>query len=175
MQTILVSYASKYGSTEQIAQAIATTLRKAHLDVHILPANAVDSLDAFSAVVFGSAVYVGAWTEDAMAFLKRFDVPLQMRPVWLFSSGPTGEGQASAILQGWKYPEALQAYIDRISPQDVRLFHGKLELEKLSWVQRWLVKAIKAPVGDYRQWAEIEAWAESITQELQHHDIQPAK
>jgi menaquinone-dependent protoporphyrinogen oxidase len=174
METILVSYASKQGSTEQIAQVLANILRKHDFEVHVLPANAVDSLNDYCAVVFGSAVYLASWTEDAMAFLKRFDLALQRQPVWLFSSGPTGEGDPSTILQGWKYPEAFQAYINHIRPIDIKLFHGKLELGSLSWVQRWLVKTIKAPVGDYRQWTEIEAWAETIAQKL-HRDIQAVK
>jgi menaquinone-dependent protoporphyrinogen oxidase len=168
MQSILVSYASKHGSTQEIAETIATTFRKHQFEVDLLPANAVESLDKYQAVIFGSAVYAGAWTDEAMAFLKRFDVALEMRPVFFFSSGPTGKGEASAILQGWKYPEAIQAYLARIKPEEIVLFHGKLELETLPLVQRWLIKAMKAPLGDFRQWAEIQAWAENIVQQLSH-------
>jgi menaquinone-dependent protoporphyrinogen oxidase len=175
MKTILVCYASKHGSTEEIAQTIAKCLQKHNFEVRLSPVNEVDSLNDYDAVILGSAVYVGAWTDDAMAFLKRFDAWMQRMPVWFFSSGPTGEGNPSELLQGWKYPEALQAYLERIRPRDVKLFHGKLEVSKLSWLQRLMITGIKAPIGDFRRWDEIQAWAENIAQSLYHHDIQLVK
>lgn len=175
MKSVLVCHASKHGSTEEIAKTIAKTLQKHNFEVHVADVEAVDSLNDYDAVVLGSAVYIGNWTGEAMAFLKRFDSALQRLPVWFFSSGPTGEGNPSELLQNWKHPEALETYIERIRPRSIKLFHGKLELEQLSWVQRLMVTAIKAPIGDYRQWAEIQAWAENIAQSLYHHEIQNEK
>jgi menaquinone-dependent protoporphyrinogen oxidase len=175
MQYILVAYSSKHGATEEIAHVIARNLQKHGFETKLLPVSAVDSLNDYDAVILGSAVYLGAWTDDAMDFLKRFDTALQRTHVWFFSSGPTGEGNPSELLQGWEYPEALQAHIDRIRPQEIKLFHGKLETDNLSWAQRLMVKVVKAPIGDYRQWDEIQAWAENIAQSLHHRDIQLQK
>ena len=166
MERILLSYASKHGSTEQIAQYLAENLRKHSFEVHVVPAKAVESLDGYAAVILGSAVYVGNWTDEAMAFLKRFDSALAKLPVYFFSTGPTGEGDPAELLQGWQYPEAIQSYVDHIRPESIALFHGKLELNSLPLIQRLMVKAIKAPVGDYRKWDAIQAWAETIAQTL---------
>lgn len=69
--TILVTYATKYGSTQEAAKAIAGTLCQAGGQVEILPARQVRSLDGYNAVVLGAALYMGRWHEDARHFLKR--------------------------------------------------------------------------------------------------------
>lgn len=93
---VLVGYASKYGSTAEIAEAIGKTLRAAGLDVDVQRAGDVHSLDPYRAVVLGSAVYTARWRRDAVRLLARRR-DLARREVWLFSSGPVGEDRASRM------------------------------------------------------------------------------
>ena len=58
---ILVTYATRYGSTEEVAEMIATNLREAGLEVDLQPMRAVLSLDAYGAAVLGAAIYGGHW------------------------------------------------------------------------------------------------------------------
>jgi menaquinone-dependent protoporphyrinogen oxidase len=113
-------------------------------------------------VVVGSGVYAGNWLKGAATFLTRHEAELTGRPVWLFSDGPTGEGDPVALMKGWRFPQSLQPVADRIRPRDIVLFHGALDPAKLNWAERLILRAIKAPVGDYRDWPAIEAWAGEV-------------
>ena len=84
-----------------------------------------------------------------------------------FSSGATGEGDAAELLQGWQFPEKLQPIADRIQARDIALFHGDLDMEKLNFIERSMIKNVKAPVGDFRDWDAITSWATSIADVLQ--------
>jgi menaquinone-dependent protoporphyrinogen oxidase len=163
---VLVAYASKYGATKEIAEKIADTLRQAGLRPDVLPANRVKDLTAYKAVVLGSAVYIGMWRKEARAFLKANEKALAGRPVWLFSSGPTGQGDPLALTQNWRFPKGLQAVADRIHPRDVALFHGAVDVTKLNGIEKWMLKNVKTPVGDFRDWKSITAWAGTISDTL---------
>lgn len=165
-QCVLVAYASKHGATEEIARRIGEVLGPAGLKVDVLPVDQVSDLQAYSAVVLGSAVYVGQWRKEAVRFLTEHERALAQKPVWLFSSGPTGEGDPVELMQGFRFPEALQGVADRIAPRDVAFFHGALDPQRLSLGEKLVVKGVRAPLGDFRDWQAIAAWAESIRASL---------
>ena len=172
---ILVAYATKYGATKEIAEKIGQVLRQAGLRVEVLPAAQVDTLAPYQAVVLGSAVYAGRWRGEAVTFLETYEAALAEKPVWLFSSGPTGEGDPSQLMNGWQFPEAQRPLADRIRPRGITFFHGVLDTDKLNFGERLLVRGIKAPLGDFRDWAAIETWAADIIQSLNQEgwQIQP--
>jgi menaquinone-dependent protoporphyrinogen oxidase len=163
---VLVAYATKYGATAEIAERIGQVLRQAGLRTDVLPADRVSGLASYKAVVLGSAVYIGRWRKEAAKFLKANEEVLAERLVWLFSSGPTGEGNAVELMQGWRFPGALQPIADRIQPRDIAVFHGALNAEKLNLIERWLIKNVKAPPGDFRDWDAITSWATAIADVL---------
>jgi menaquinone-dependent protoporphyrinogen oxidase len=70
-------------------------------------------------------------------------------------------------MKGWRFPETLQPTADRIVPRDIALFHGEIDIEKLNLPEKLIVKALKAPADDSRDWDEITAWAEEIAATLQ--------
>jgi menaquinone-dependent protoporphyrinogen oxidase len=167
MTNILVAYASKHDSTTDIAKVIGDVLRQsASLQVDVQPVIAVKNITAYDAVILGSAVYVGNWQSEAGEFLEKHEKELAERRVWLFSSGPTGEGDPKTLLKGWEFPEGLRPLVQRIRPHGTVLFHGNLDTEKLSFVERVVVKGVKAPMGDFRDWRMIREWAEGIAQTL---------
>lgn len=159
---VLVAYASKYGATAEIAQRIGEVLRSAGLEAQVLPAEQVKEVKPYDAVVLGSAVYAGSWMKPVVELLQAQEQDLATRPVWLFSSGPTGEGDPVEIMHGWRYPEALEPLLQRIAPRNIALFHGKIDLEKMHWGEKLIVKALRAKTGDFRNWEALEAWAQNI-------------
>jgi menaquinone-dependent protoporphyrinogen oxidase len=163
---ILVAYATKYGATAEIAEKIGQVLRDAGLSVDVVIVHHVNDLDPYRAVVLGSAVYIGGWRREAAGFLKSNEKDLAKMPVWLFSSGPTGDGDIASLLQGWRFPRALQPIADRIKPRDMVIFRGALEEGRLGFVEKWMVKNVKAPFGDFRDWDAITAWAAGIADTL---------
>jgi len=175
MTRILVAYASKHNSTAEIARAVGAALCETDgLQVDIRSVETVSDIAPYDAVVLGSAVYAGKWQDTAADFLRRYERELAQRPTWIFSSGPTGEGDPKALMHGWVLPEPLRPIAARIKPRDIAVFSGKLDPADLTLFQRVLVKVVNASafrLGDYRDWSMIRGWARGIAQALQQ---QPA-
>ena len=163
---VLVAYATKYGTTAEIADKIGQVLRHAGLRTEVLPVDSVSDLTPYEAVVLGSAVYIGKWRKEAVKFLQANEKALAERQVWLFSSGPTGEGEPVAFMKGKRFPEALQPIADRIQPCGIAVFHGNVNMKKLNFIEKWMVKNVKTPVGDFRDWNAITSWATAIADVL---------
>ena len=163
---VLVTYATKYGATAEIAEKIGEVLRQAGLRTDVQPVERAGDVSRYDAVVLGSAVYIGRWRKEAAKFLKANEQALTGKAVWLFSSGPTGEGDPVELVQGWRFPGSLQPIADRIGPRDIAIFHGATDVNKLNFLEKWMLKNVQAPVGDYRNWEAIAAWATAIANEL---------
>ena len=163
---ILITYASRYGSTAEIAERIGAVISRNGLNARVAEVREVYDLKEYTAVVIGSAVYVGRWRKDAIRFMKVHEKDLSEKDVWIFSTGPTGTGDPVKLLEGWKMPKALEPVVSRIRPKDITVFHGAVDPEKLSGLHRFMVKKVEAPVGDFRDWEAIEAWAGIISDSL---------
>ncbi len=167
MNNILVTYASKYGSTKEIAEAIGHKLQDfPSLSVDVMPVKDVHTLDNYDAVIFGSAVYMGKWMDSANSFIETHKKALAQHPVWLFSSGPTGQGEAKSLTKNWEFPDELAATIAYINPREIMVFHGKLNPSQLNLFEKLIIKMVKAETGDYRDWHQIIDWAERIANEV---------
>ncbi len=163
---ILVAFASRYGATREIAEAIGRALEKRGLAVDVRPADDVGRLEGYRAVVLGSALYSGGWLEDARELLESFQDELAGRDVWLFSSGPTTAGDPAVVLGGWRYPDDLAPLVAAVKPRDIALFRGRIDSDALG-LQDWLInRSMRGVDGDYRDWARIEAWATEIAEYL---------
>ena len=166
-RNILVSYASKYGATKGIAEKIGEVLRQAGLQVDVYPVDGMHDPRSYKAIILGSAIYVGKWQKEAVEFLKVNEKILASRPVWLFSSGPTGEGDPLELVDGQRLPAALQPVVDRLQPRDIAVFHGYINPDKINFIEKWSIKSlVKKPFGDFRDWDVITAWAASIAEKL---------
>lgn len=163
---VLVAYATKYGATAEIAERIGAVLRETGFTTDVLSVKQVSDLTPYRAVILGSAVYLGSWRKEGVRFLEANEQVLAERDVWLFSSGPTGQGDPLELMQGWRFPPALQSVIDRIQPHDIAFFHGDLEMDRLNFIEKAMIKNLKAPVGDFRDWDAITAWALTVAEAL---------
>lgn len=164
---VLVAYGTKYGATAEIAERIGEVLRQAGLPTDVLPADRVGDLSAYKAVVLGSAVYIGQWRKEAAKFLKANEQALAGKPVWLFSSGPLGEGELAESLRGWRFPGRLQPIADKVQPRDIAVFHGAVDADKLNFIERWMLKNTQSPVGDFRDWDAIASWTTAIAEAIE--------
>ncbi|ERB51768.1 hypothetical protein N806_11290 [Rhodococcus sp. P27] len=90
LMKMLVTAASRHGSTDEIAGALADALRRSGADVDLLEPEDVHEITDYDTVVIGSAIYTGRWLPPAKEFIARFREALLLRQVWLFSSGPVG-------------------------------------------------------------------------------------
>jgi menaquinone-dependent protoporphyrinogen oxidase len=165
-KNVLVAYASKYGSTREIAEAIATALEAGGLNVDLKSVGEPVDVGSYDGVIAGSAVYVGRIRKEMKRFIAVNEESLRQKPVWLFSSGPTDPSEDPPEVDGWRQSASLAQQIERIGPKDTVIFGGVLEREQLSGLERWIVARVKAALRDARDWEQIEAWAKGIAVQL---------
>lgn len=61
-KSILLAYATRFGSTQEVAEAITATLREAGIEVELQAMQDVESLDGYDAIVLGAALYNTSFT-----------------------------------------------------------------------------------------------------------------
>ncbi|MCU1677778.1 MAG: hypothetical protein JWM93_2536 [Frankiales bacterium] len=158
---VLVAYASKHGSTAEIAAAIADELTSAGLTVDMAHASDVTDVSSYDAVVLGSAVYYGRWLAAARGLVLAQGAQLRMRPLWLFASGRVA-GQPAVDVE----PGHVAAMVTATDAREHHSFAGRLNLETLDWRERVAARVVKAHPGDFRSWRDIRGWARGIAGEL---------
>jgi menaquinone-dependent protoporphyrinogen oxidase len=157
MMRVLVTAATKYGATAEIAAAIAEVLNEHGLEATVLPPEQVERVDGYDAAVVGSAVYAGHWLKPARELVERHSAALADRPVWLFSSGPVGDPPKPE-----EDPVDVADLLAATGAREHRIFAGKLVRKQLSFPERAIVSALRVPEGDFRDWTEIHQWAADI-------------
>lgn len=158
---VLVAYASKHGSTRGIAEAIGARLRDRGIDADVRPVGEEDGVDTYEALVIGSAVYLGAWLKEAVAFLDRHADARIRVPTWLFSSGPTADDPMELAVSA-----KVRQRLDALGARDHHLFRGALDPRQLGLLERTAIRAAKSPIGDHREWLDVERWADEIAAQL---------
>jgi menaquinone-dependent protoporphyrinogen oxidase len=164
---VLVAYASKRGSTAEIAEAVAAELRAAGLDVDCVESDGPGTLDGYDAVVLGSAVYAKRWRGDARHFLRHNRKALAGRPFWVFSSGPVGDPAAEKEDSAeWVEPRRTIAKVEELGARGHVVFGGRVPADPKGPMEKAMAKGIPAEFHDRRDWDEIRAWARGIAAEL---------
>lgn len=159
---VMVACASKHGSTEGIAEAIAERLRQSGHEAVAVRVSDVTDLNGVQAVVLGSAVYAGSWMKEAAEFADAHAEALAGMPLWLFSSGPLG----TEVQDEEEQPRQLAKLTETLRPRGHRMFFGAIDRSALGFGERMIMKAVKAPDGDFRDWNAIGGWADEIAREL---------
>ena len=158
---MLIAVSSKHGSTREIAGSIAETIREAGIEVEVVDAQRVESVAPYDAVMVGSAVYMGRWMGPARDLVNRSADALRTRPVWLFSSGPMGRD----IVEPADAAEGLK-HLELVGGREHRVFAGRADRNEFGFAERAIVRMVKSPYGDHRDWSAIREWAASIAMEL---------
>jgi menaquinone-dependent protoporphyrinogen oxidase len=157
---VLVAYASRAGSTAEVAAAIGATLREAGLSVDVSPLREIDGLEGYQALVLGTAIRAGRLLPEATRFAKAHAAAMGQMPVVYFAvcatlreDTPTNRATVAA---------ALDPLVAIKTPLDVGLFAGRLDHEMLEVPARWLIRLMRAAEGDWRDWDAIRAWAATL-------------
>ena len=168
-RSILLAYATRYGSTQEVAETISAVLREAGFEVELQPMQEVKKLDNYDAVVLGAAIYGSKWHPEAHQFLSRYQASLRQRPVAIFALGPLSTSGAAMQRSRRQLDRELVKY-PWLKPVAVEMFVGKLDPAKLSFFERLATSA-----SDHRNWDAIRAWANALPAQLQHREmLQPA-
>lgn len=160
---VLVAVASRHGATRDIARAIGDRLETgpAALEVVVLPVEQRPDPAPYDAVVLGSAVYAGRWLEPARTYATSHAAALRTKPVWLFSSGPIGSPPFPP-----DEPHDAGPLREVTGARAHRVFPGRLDKTLLGFGERAMVTAMRAPLGDFRDWAAVRDWADEISAQL---------
>lgn len=158
---VLVGYATQYGSTKEVAEAIAGTLRENGMEVDLQPLSKVRTLESYSAVVLGAPLLMFHWHRDALNFLSRHRKALMEQPVAVFALGPTHKPHDDSE---WKdSQEQLDKELAKfpwLKSAAIKLFGGKYDPALLRFPLNLM--AGKEPASDIRDWESIRAWGEGL-------------
>jgi menaquinone-dependent protoporphyrinogen IX oxidase len=162
----LVVYATKFGSTREIAESIAAALRSHGHEVELRAADHAGDLSPFDAVVLGSPVFNQRWLPEADEFVKRNVNALARRRVWLFSVGTFGDHKRLIGGLMKREPRNIRAVVRPIGPRDYRVFAGMIDRRQWPFVSRLFFHLLGGRLGDNRDWHAIEEWAAEIAHAL---------
>ena len=154
MKRILVAYASKHGSTRDVAVSIAGRLHAVGHDVELLPASGVSSIDRYDGVVLGGALYMGRLRKDARVFLEDHRVQLAHTPLAIFALGPRTLSPADVAASRAQLDAALAPLV--VAPALVTVFGGAVDPTKLHF------PFSRMQATDARDWHAIVAWADDV-------------
>lgn len=152
--TILIAYASKYGSTREVAESIAATLRQRLLRIDVKAAEDVEHVDEYAGVVLGGGIYMGRWHRNARGFAKVFERELSSLPVAVFALGPVDDVPEHRTGSENQFRKAVEKL--GFEPMASAVFGGAVDPRKLPFPFNHM------PAADVRDWDQIRDWALEI-------------
>ena len=159
---VLVAYASRHGSTQEIAARIAGRLAGAGVAVELRRVDQVEMLDDYDAVVFGAPVYDQSWPPEANDFVAEYRKTLSARPLWLFSVGSFGDTKRFIGPLTHSEPRGITDVRSDLHPREYRVFRGVIQKHQWPFWSRLFFHAFGGRFGDHRDWPTIDAWADRI-------------
>jgi menaquinone-dependent protoporphyrinogen oxidase len=171
-QRMLIVYATRAGSTEEVAAEIGGIVTETGVfSVDVFPIKAVKEIDAYAAVVIGSAVRMGRWLPEAVTFVSEHQEQLRQIPTAFFTVCMTLKDDTD------ENRETVHAYLepirDLVQPRMEGYFAGAMQYDKVSRPTRWLMRAMDVPEGDFRRWDRIDQWAGSLSSAMQESAAKP--
>jgi menaquinone-dependent protoporphyrinogen oxidase len=169
-RSVLIAYASRHGATAGIAQHLATALTARNVAATALPIGDIKDAHGYDGYVIGSAVYAGRWLRDATNFVHENRTVLRRHPVWLFSSGPLS---TDPMDRKHAIPRGAGKLTSEVAARTHQVFPGAWhrDAKPIGAVEKVmsLVPAARnaLPEGDFRDWADLEAYAEAVAGELE--------
>jgi menaquinone-dependent protoporphyrinogen oxidase len=163
---VLIAYATKYGSTVEVAEAIAKTLEGEGVETDLRDARSVGDLRGYRAVVFGAPLYNARMLRAGRRFLARHQRELAGMPVAVFALGPLGTSEKEIATTQKQFDRYL-AHRSEIRPVSTALFGGVIDQSKLRFPDK-LAPPLRPlfPFTDVRDWDAIEAWAAALVDAL---------
>jgi menaquinone-dependent protoporphyrinogen oxidase len=171
LNKILVTYATRYGSTQEVAEIVANTLREDGLEVELQPMRQVRTLEDYSGVVLGAPLYIGRWHKDAHWFLSHHQNTLTQLPMAIFALGPIGTDEDEMRGSREQLDKELEKY-PWLKPASVEMFVGKYDPAKLGFAHKLLAILPASPLhglpaSDLRDWDGIHEWADNLAGSFQ--------
>jgi menaquinone-dependent protoporphyrinogen oxidase len=157
----LVAFATRHGSTQQVAEAIAATLREVGVDADLRLLREVRTITDYNAVTLGAPLQMYRWHKDALSFLSRHRQAVAALPVAVFALGPVQDPHNEKEWQDSRSQlDKELAKFPWFKPASVQMFGGRFDPALLSFPLNKF--AASAPASDIRDWEAIRAWAQDL-------------
>jgi menaquinone-dependent protoporphyrinogen oxidase len=157
---ILVAYATRCGSTAEIAEALGRDLQSRGYRPEVAPVARISEVSAYQAVLLGSAVREGDWLPEAKEFVRHHQREIQNLPSAFFTVHMRFLGDDEKSRKG------RLAYLEPIrklaQPDIEAFFAGRMDYSRLSFGERLLCKAMGSKPADLRNWPAIHAWGSNV-------------
>lgn len=164
MKRILVTYATRAGSTAEVAACVAEELSAVGATVETIPIKAVTGVNPYDAVIIGSASRMGHWLPAAVGFVKAHRERMSQIPTAYFLvSGFLREDTPEMRKTVLAYLDPVR---DALEPASIGLFAGKMDYHGLSWLDRTIARALGSNEGDWRDSEAIRTWAHQLPEML---------
>jgi menaquinone-dependent protoporphyrinogen oxidase len=165
---VLVAYASVHGSTQEIAEKIAATMREEGLEVDLQPIREVRKLDGYRLVVLGAPLYMFRWHKDALRFLSKHRRAIEGGlQVAIFGGGPIEASDEKAWQEVRSQLEEELARFPWLKPLRVEIVGGKFDPNRLRFPYNLIPAMKQMEASDLRDWAAIRTWAKDLAAQLQ--------
>lgn len=161
---ILVAYATRNGSTAEIARAVGKEFTTAGFDVDVDEIKTISTIAGYRAVVIGGPLYMGRVDGAVGKFTGRYHEHLQKVPVAAFAAGLAPKNPDPRAVE--QAMGALKKSLEPLTPVDLALFAGKLDPAKVNFLMRKFLEMAKIPAGDFRDWELIAAWARDLPEKM---------
>ncbi len=160
----LIIYATRAGSTAEIATAVGQTLAASGLNIEVKPVKQVASLTGYQAVLLGSAIRMGSWLPEMVKFIQTHQAALNALPTALFTVHMlnTGEDESSRTARA-AYVEPVRTLLPNAQQA---FFTGLMDFSRLSFLDRLIARMVKAVESDARDWDAIRQWANALSIEF---------
>lgn len=170
---VLVAYATKYGSTREVADVVGETLRELGFDAEVRPAGEVTDLGPYRSVILGAPFYIGKLLKDATAFLERHQATLSVMPVALFTLGPLKADDD--LDEAREQMDHVLGTFTWLKPAAADMFVGKYDPNELRGLDKLVTKPKASPLHgltahDDRDWDAIRRWATGLPAALRLTD-----
>ena len=160
--SVLIAYATRSGSTGEIAQAIGAALQEAGLESEVLPVDQIKSLAGKSTIILGAPLYVGHFPREFSKFLTTHRTALAAQRSWCFVVGPTRPEPADFEAARKQAAKQLLRY-GWFHPVDVHIFGGRWSVLGAPFPFSLMLHLPgnplrKIPMSDIRDWSAIHDW-----------------
>jgi len=162
---VLVGYATRYGSTKEVAETIACFVRESGFEVDVCQVRDIKTLTDYNAVILGAPLFMFHWHKDILRFLSKHQRILLNLQVAIFALGPTHDPYDE---QEWRdswsqLNKELEKY-SWLKPVEIEMFGGKYDPTKLKFPLKMMAGSV--PASDIRDEEAIQAWANKLVVKL---------
>ena len=164
--SVLVTYATNCGSTQEVAETVAAELRTGGFTAELQPMRSVKTLNGYHAVILGAPLYIGHWHKDTRRFLMYYEKALKERPVAVFALGPLHDDEKEWRDVRIQFEQEL-AKFPWLKPVAIEVMGGCFNPAKLRFPFNLAPLLRQTPASDIRDWPAIRTWASSLVPKFQ--------